>query len=127
MSIIHVSLCKRIEGVCFLTSPLPSYSPPVHMYSISSPLYHLHGSYPKPTTSTPMAWLLPRHRPTRSWRLPSPLIARTWAAPDKPRTHRDRSTGHYGTLHHHVGTHIWEAWYWEAWYCSPLYIICRLT
>jgi hypothetical protein len=44
--------CKG-TSVHFLTSPLLSYSPPVHMYSISSPLYHLQGLHPKPTTSRP--------------------------------------------------------------------------
>jgi hypothetical protein len=34
--------CKG-TSVHFLTSPLFSYSSPVHMYSISSPLYHLQG------------------------------------------------------------------------------------
>jgi hypothetical protein len=42
--------CKGIS-ICFLTSPLLSYSPPVHMYSLSSPLYYLQGLQLKPTTS----------------------------------------------------------------------------
>jgi hypothetical protein len=44
--------CKG-TSVHFLTSPLLSYSPPVHMYSPSSPLYHLQGLQPKPMTSIP--------------------------------------------------------------------------
>jgi hypothetical protein len=49
--------CKR-TSVFFLTSPILSHSPPVHMYSPSSPLYYLQGPYPYPTTS---------HVPTRSY------------------------------------------------------------
>jgi hypothetical protein len=37
--------CKR-TSVLFLTSPILSHSPPVHMYSPSSPLYYLQGPYP---------------------------------------------------------------------------------
>jgi hypothetical protein len=44
--------CKE-TSVHFLTSPILSHSPPVHMYSHSSPLYHLQGPYLKPTTSRP--------------------------------------------------------------------------
>jgi hypothetical protein len=41
-------LCRTCKGtsVCFLTSPILSHSPPVHMYSPSSPLYYSQGSYP---------------------------------------------------------------------------------
>jgi hypothetical protein len=119
--LIYVTYCKR-TSVHFLTSPLLSYSPPVDMYSFSSPLYHLQGLHPKLMTSTLMARWLPRCRLTRSRQLLCSSIARTWMAPDEPRTHRDRSAWHYGTLHHHADTQIWEAWY-----CNPLYIICRLT
>jgi hypothetical protein len=45
-------LCKG-TSIHFLTSPLLYYSPPVHMYSPSSPLYHFQGPYLKPTTSRP--------------------------------------------------------------------------
>jgi hypothetical protein len=38
-----------VEGSC----PLLSHSPPVHMYSHSSPLYHFQGPYLQPTTSRP--------------------------------------------------------------------------
>jgi hypothetical protein len=44
--------CKG-TSVCFLTSPILSHSPPVHMYSPSSPLYYLQGLYLKPMTSRP--------------------------------------------------------------------------
>jgi hypothetical protein len=37
--------CKG-TSVCFLTSYILSYSPPVHMYSPSSPLYYSQGPYP---------------------------------------------------------------------------------
>jgi hypothetical protein len=37
-------LCKG-TSVRFLTSPILSHSPPVHMYSLSSPLYHFQGPY----------------------------------------------------------------------------------
>jgi hypothetical protein len=37
--------CKG-ASVLFLTSPILSHSPPVHMYSPSSPLYYLQGPYP---------------------------------------------------------------------------------
>jgi hypothetical protein len=32
-------------SVRFLTSPILSHSPPVHMYSLYSPLYHFQGPY----------------------------------------------------------------------------------
>jgi hypothetical protein len=44
--------CKG-TSIHFLTSPILSHSPPVHMYSPSSPLYYLQGPYLKPTTSRP--------------------------------------------------------------------------
>jgi hypothetical protein len=44
--------CKG-TSVHFLTSPILSHSPPVHMYSPSSPLYYLQGPYLRPTTSKP--------------------------------------------------------------------------
>jgi hypothetical protein len=37
-------ICKG-TSIRFLTSPIFSHSPHVHMYSPSSPLYHLQGSY----------------------------------------------------------------------------------
>jgi hypothetical protein len=37
--------CKG-TSVCFLTSYILSHSPPVHMYSPSSPLYYPQGPYP---------------------------------------------------------------------------------
>jgi hypothetical protein len=37
--------------------------------------------------------------------------ARTLGALDKTWTHWDRSAWHYGTLHHHMDTYLWEAWY----------------
>jgi hypothetical protein len=78
-------------SVCFLTSPLFSYSSPVHMYSISSPLYYLQGLHSKANdlhTHSPMTLqkLTPGCR-----RLPDSLPARTSAALDEPRTHWDRS------------------------------------
>jgi amino acid permease len=36
--------CKG-TSVRFLTSPILSHSPPVHMYSLYSPLYHFQGPY----------------------------------------------------------------------------------
>jgi hypothetical protein len=36
--------CKG-TSVRFLTSPIFSHSPPVYMYSLSSPLYHFQGPY----------------------------------------------------------------------------------
>jgi hypothetical protein len=42
--------CTRLCTICkgtsvrFLTSPILSHSPPVHMYSLSSPLYHFQDS-----------------------------------------------------------------------------------
>jgi hypothetical protein len=44
--------CKG-TSVHFITSPLLSHSPPVHMYSPSSPLYYLQGPHLKPMTSMP--------------------------------------------------------------------------
>jgi hypothetical protein len=102
--------CKG-TSVHFLTSSLLSYTPPVYMYSLSSPLYHLQGLHLQLTTSIPMAQRLPRRRPTGSRRHLSPLTAWTWMALHKSQTHRDRSAWHYGTLRHHVDTHIGEAWW----------------
>jgi hypothetical protein len=105
-----VSHCKG-TSVCFITSPLLSYSPPVHMYSLSSPLYHLQGLHLKPTTSILTVQQLPRRRLTRSRWHPFSFTAGTWTAPHELGMHWDRSTWHYGTLHHHVDTHLWEAWW----------------
>jgi hypothetical protein len=44
--------CK-VTSVRFLTSPIISHSPPVHMYSPSPPLYYLQESYLRPTTYRP--------------------------------------------------------------------------
>jgi hypothetical protein len=41
---IHI-ICKG-TSVRFLTSPILSHSPPVHIYSPSSPLYYSQGPYP---------------------------------------------------------------------------------
>jgi hypothetical protein len=46
------AICKG-TSVRFLTSPIISHSPPVHMYSPSPPLYYLQKSYLRPTTSRP--------------------------------------------------------------------------
>jgi hypothetical protein len=89
--------CKG-TSVHFLTSPLLSYSPPVHMYF---PL-HLCAISRDHTQSRqlsyPMVWWLSRGRLTRCRRLSAPSSTRTSAASDKPRTHWDRSVWHYGTL-----------------------------
>jgi hypothetical protein len=50
--IISLPNCKG-TSIHFLTSPLLYYSPPVHMYSPSSPLYHFQGPYLQLTTSRP--------------------------------------------------------------------------
>jgi hypothetical protein len=42
----HGPICKG-TSICFLTSPLLFYPPPVHMYSLPSPLYHLQGLHLK--------------------------------------------------------------------------------
>jgi hypothetical protein len=59
------SNCKG-TSVCFLTSSLLYYSPPVYIYSLSSPLYHLQGLHLQPTTSILIARQLHRHQHTRS-------------------------------------------------------------
>jgi hypothetical protein len=56
-------MCKG-TSIHFLTSPPLSYSPPVHMYYLSSLLYHLQGLHLKPTTSILTARRLPRHQLT---------------------------------------------------------------
>jgi hypothetical protein len=61
--------CKG-TSICFLTSSLFSYSPPVYMYFLSSPLYHHQGLHLQPTTSILTARRLPRHQPTGSRQLP---------------------------------------------------------
>jgi hypothetical protein len=45
-------ICKG-TSIRFLTSPILSHSPPVYMYSPSSPLYYLQGSYSRLMTSRP--------------------------------------------------------------------------
>jgi hypothetical protein len=48
---VQTEQIKGMDGECkgtsvrFLTSPILSHSPPVHMYSPSSPLYHFQGPY----------------------------------------------------------------------------------
>jgi hypothetical protein len=42
--------CKG-TSIRFLTSSFLSYSPPVYMYFLSSPLYHLQGLHLQPMTS----------------------------------------------------------------------------
>jgi hypothetical protein len=45
-ALVKVDMCKcKGTSVRFLTSPIFSHSPPVHMYSLSSPLYHFQGPY----------------------------------------------------------------------------------
>jgi hypothetical protein len=51
-----------------------------YIYSLSLPLYHLQGLHLQSTTSTLMAWRLPRHQPTGSWWLPFPLTTWPWIA-----------------------------------------------
>jgi hypothetical protein len=43
--ILLLAICRKCKGtsVRFLTSPILSHSPPVHMYSPSSPLYYSQG------------------------------------------------------------------------------------
>jgi hypothetical protein len=50
--LLVILLCKR-TSIHFLTSPILSHSPPVHMYSPSSPLHYLQGPYLKLATSRP--------------------------------------------------------------------------
>jgi hypothetical protein len=40
-------ICTMCKGtsIRFLTSPILAHSPPVHMYSLHSPLYHFQGPY----------------------------------------------------------------------------------
>jgi hypothetical protein len=59
----------------------------------------------------PMVWRLPRSWLTNSRWLPTSLSARTSTTSDGLRTHWDRPVWCYGTLRHHVDSHIWEAWY----------------
>jgi hypothetical protein len=102
--------CKG-TSVHFLTSPLFSYSSPVHMYSISSPLYHLQELHSKADDlRTHSLTTLQKSTPGRR-RLPDSPPAHTLAASDEPRTHWDRSVWHYSTLCRHVDTHSWEAWW----------------
>jgi hypothetical protein len=87
---ISWQICKG-TSVCFFTSPLFSYSSPVHMYSISSPLYHLQGLHSKADdlrTHSPMTLqkLTPGHH-----QLPNSPPTHTLATSDKPRMHWDRS------------------------------------
>jgi hypothetical protein len=65
-------ICKG-TSVCFLTSPLFSYSSPVHMYFPYSLLYHLQGPYLKLMTSRPdgmMTFQKSTHQQLPTSRLP---------------------------------------------------------
>jgi hypothetical protein len=53
-----------------------------------------------------MVWWLSRSWLTDTHWLPNSHSARTLAASDEPRMHWDRSTWHYGTLHHHTDTQL---------------------
>jgi hypothetical protein len=97
-----VAHCKG-TSVHFLTSPLISHFP----LSICIPHPHLCTISKDYTYSR---WLS-RSRLTNNRRLPDSHSARTLAASDEPQTHWDRFAWHYGTLRHHMDTHIWEAWY----------------
>jgi hypothetical protein len=90
-----------------LSSPILPYSPLVYMYFH----HHLQGPHSKADdlrthSPTTLQKLTPGCR-----QLPASPPALTSTASDELRTHWDRSAWHYGTLHHHVDTHIWEAWY----------------
>jgi hypothetical protein len=95
--------------------------PSVSLLSLSSPTLHLFICIPPPHLCTsskdctssqqlpgPIVQWLPRSRLTNSRWFPTSHSTHTL---DKPRTHWDRSAWCYGTLRHHVDSHIWEAWY----------------
>jgi hypothetical protein len=108
--VIHPHKCKG-TSVHFLTSPILSYSPPVHMYSTSSPLYYLQGLHSKTDNLRTHSPITLQKSTPRCRSLSASPPALTSTASDEPRTHRDRSAWHYGTLCHHVDTHLWEAWW----------------
>jgi hypothetical protein len=101
--------------------------PSVSLLPLSSPTLPLSIGIPHPHLCTILkdhtySRRLSRSRLTNSCRLSTSHSTCTSAALDKPQTHWDRSMWHYGTLHYHADTQLWEAWY-----CNPLYILCRLT
>jgi hypothetical protein len=94
-------------------SLLPLSSPTLHLFICICPLHlctilkdHIHSRRLLAT----VRWL-PRSRLINSRRLPAPSSVHTSTASDGLRTHWDRSTWCYGTLCHHMDSHIWEAWY----------------
>jgi hypothetical protein len=101
-----------------LSTPPLSYTPlssptltPAHMYTppLSVPL--LGAKFSMPMTPGPQRHqLIDLSTTTVVDFLPFPS-ALTSEASDELWTHWDRSTRYYSTLHHHVDTHIWEAWY----------------
>jgi hypothetical protein len=83
-------VCKG-TSVRFLTSPILSHSPPVHIYSLHSPcIISKDRTYSRRPPSLTVR-RLPRSRLTDSRRLPTSPPARTSTASDGLRTHWDRS------------------------------------
>jgi hypothetical protein len=82
----------------FLSSP----TLPLFICISPTPLYHLQGPHPKPTTFVFKVRWLSGCWLTESRQHSISSSARTLAASDKPRTHWDMSTWHYGTLHYHI-------------------------
>jgi hypothetical protein len=81
---VEMEVVAAVRGHPSVSLP-PLSSPPVHMYSPSSPLYYLQGPYLKPTTSRPHSQL------TDSRQLPTSPPARTSTALDGLMMHWDRS------------------------------------
>jgi hypothetical protein len=95
-------------------SLLPISSPTLHLFICIHPPHlctilkdHIHSRRLVGLT----VWWLPRSRLTNSWWLPTSPSTHTSTASDRLRTHWDRSAWCYGTLCHHVDSHIWETWY----------------
>jgi hypothetical protein len=105
MLIVRGHLSISLLPLLSPTPPLSICIPHPHLCTISKD--HTYSR----RLSGPTVRRLSRSRLTNNRRLPNSHSTRTLAASDEPRTHWDRSTWHYGTLRHHVDTHIWEAWY----------------
>jgi hypothetical protein len=101
-----------------LSTPPLSYTPlssptltPVHMYTPPLSVPSLGAKLSMLTTPGPQRRPLVHSSTTTVVDfVPFPSTL-TSEASDELWMHWDRSTRYYGTLRHHMDTHIWEAWY----------------
>jgi hypothetical protein len=91
--------------------PLSSLTLTLSICTSPIPLHHLQGPHSKADdfcTHNPMTFQKSAHQLSPTSVSPS---THNLAVSDWLGTYWDRSAWHYGTLYHHLGTHLWEAWY----------------